>query len=141
MRDKVDELLKQTGAVLIRHKKHEIWKLPNGQNFVRAQTPSDKKADTNSLSDLKNLLGLNDERGREGVRREKKTSNGRTETFHYERSINTGLADKLRLTGTVENSLRERISILENQNKLLIEESSEICWFCNLKSKLRKWLK
>jgi hypothetical protein len=35
-------LLKEIGAVLQRKKKHEVWKLPTGQIFVQAATPSDK---------------------------------------------------------------------------------------------------
>lgn len=132
MASEVDLLLKNAGAVLIRKRKHEVWRLPDGRNFVRAQTPSDKKADVNSLTDLKKILGIKNENGG-GIRREKKQKNRREEIPHYQKNINP-LADKLRLTGITESALRERIEFLEKQNDLLTEELSESCWFCSLRN-------
>jgi hypothetical protein len=51
-------LLRDHHAVLIRQARHNIYRLPNGQNFVCAQTPSDRRAALNSLRDLRRLLGL-----------------------------------------------------------------------------------
>lgn len=134
MANKVDELLKESGAVLIRRKKHEIWRLPNGKNFVRSKTPSSRNTDKNSFSDLRNLLGVDEERGKEGERRSKKTGGGRAETFNYTRNINTALADKLSSNGILEEVLKKKIQVLENQNKLLIEEVENPCIFCRIKN-------
>lgn len=130
MKERVDQLLKEHGAILVRKRKHEIWRLPNGRNFVRASTSSDKNSEYNNYSDLRKTLGLTPEHS-EGQRREKKVKNGREEVFHYTREINTGLADKLRLIGASESALKERIELLETQNALLAEEPG--CWFCQLK--------
>jgi hypothetical protein len=55
----VDRLLEQSGAVLVRHKKHLVYRLPNGNNFVAAKTTSDPaRAAKNNLSTLRNALGV-----------------------------------------------------------------------------------
>lgn len=137
MKNKVEELLKQSGAVLIRSKRHQIWRLPNGKTFVRSKTPSSRNTDKKSYADLRNLLGIHDEtRGQKGERRPKKTSGKRLETFVYNRSVNTTLADQLSINKILEESLREKVQVLENQNKLLIEEAENLCVFC----RCEKWL-
>ena len=70
---KVEQLLREHGAGPVRDKKHKVWGLPNGRTFVMPQTPSDKKAVNNSLSDARRFLGLVDpDRGQPGERRPKK---------------------------------------------------------------------
>lgn len=134
MGNKVEELLKESGAVLARSRKHQIWKLPNGKTFVRANTPSCRYEEKRSYNELRNLLGLVDEtRGQAGERRPKRNGNGRAENFHYNRNINTSLADKLSLNGVLEETLRKQIEVLKNQNKLLIEETEKVCLFCRIK--------
>lgn len=55
----VDRLLEQSGAVLVRHKKHLVYRLPNGNNFVLAKTTSDPaRAAKNNLSTLRNALRI-----------------------------------------------------------------------------------
>jgi hypothetical protein len=51
-----DRLLKTCGATLARRTKHEVWRLPNGRTFVRAATPSDRRAGRNQLAMLRKLL-------------------------------------------------------------------------------------
>ena len=51
--------LKRAGAVLVRQKNHQIWRLPNGRNYVMAQTPSDRRAERNQVAALRKLLGKN----------------------------------------------------------------------------------
>lgn len=48
--------LKRAGAVLVRNKNHQIWRLPNGRNYVMAQTPSDWRAEQKQMSVLRRLL-------------------------------------------------------------------------------------
>ena len=48
--------LKRAGAVLVRTKNHQIWRLPNGRNYVMSQTPSDGRAVKNQLSVLRKML-------------------------------------------------------------------------------------
>jgi hypothetical protein len=66
------EILKEHGAVLARERKHRVWKLPDGRTFVMAKTASDRYTWRNNLSDLRNFLGINGDRGKAGVRRERK---------------------------------------------------------------------
>jgi hypothetical protein len=55
----VGRLLNEHGAVLVRHKKHLVYQLPNGQNFVMAKTTSDPaRAAHNNLSELRHALGI-----------------------------------------------------------------------------------
>lgn len=64
-RDEADRLLRAGGATLIRSKRHEVWRLPNGEIFVRPQTPSCARGTINSLVRLRRLLArprrLNDD--------------------------------------------------------------------------------
>ena len=48
--------LKRAGAVLVRRKNHQVWRLPNGRRYVMAQTPSDRRAGRNQAAVLKRLI-------------------------------------------------------------------------------------
>ena len=50
------EQLKRAGAVLVRQKNHQVWRLPNGRRYVMSQTPSDRRASKNQISVLQRLL-------------------------------------------------------------------------------------
>jgi hypothetical protein len=52
----VSRLLEESGAVLVRHKKHLVYQLPNGRTFTRYKSPSDHRAPLNELSDLRRAL-------------------------------------------------------------------------------------
>jgi len=52
----IQQQLKRCGAVLVRQRKHQIWRLPNGRNFVMAATPSDWRAAQKQIHDLRRLL-------------------------------------------------------------------------------------
>jgi hypothetical protein len=55
----VSRLLDESGAVLVRQNKHLVYRLPNGQTFVAAKTPSDPaRAAKNNLSQLRRALGI-----------------------------------------------------------------------------------
>ena len=53
----IDRLLEQSGAVLVRHKKHLVYRLPSGTTYTRAKTASDHRAERNSLGILRHALG------------------------------------------------------------------------------------
>jgi hypothetical protein len=48
--------LKHAGAVLVRQKNHQVWRLPNGRHYVVSQTASDHRALRNQLATLKRAL-------------------------------------------------------------------------------------
>jgi len=53
------QLLTDHGAVLIRQKKHLVYRLPNGQNFVTAKTPDNPDvAARNNVHNLRRILGI-----------------------------------------------------------------------------------
>ena len=52
----VSRLLENSGAVLVRQKKHLVYQLPNGRMFTRYKSPSDHRAPLNELSDLRRAL-------------------------------------------------------------------------------------
>lgn len=55
----LERMLNEHGAVLIRTGKHLVYKLPNGQKFVRSKTPSDGSREAqNSISTLRHALGI-----------------------------------------------------------------------------------
>jgi len=67
----VFDLLRQYSAVLIRQRKHCVYRV-RGRIFVVPSTPSDTHAWRNCLADLRKILGLcGADRGRPGVRRAK----------------------------------------------------------------------
>lgn len=139
MRDRVDALLKENDAELVRNHKHQVWRLPNGRIFVRSNTPGDRHEGRNSLSDLRRVLGIQI-KPKEGVRRERKLGGGRDRTIKYDRSVNTSLADQLRVSGVTEQSLRDDIEMLLYQNEMLsaaidvteMDMPAEPCWLCRI---------
>jgi hypothetical protein len=52
----ITDELRRIGAVLVRQKNHQVWRLPNGRHYVMAQTPSDGRAGRNQAAVLKRLL-------------------------------------------------------------------------------------
>jgi hypothetical protein len=48
--------LKRAGAVLVRQKNHQVWRLPNGRCYVMSQAPSDWRAGRNQAAMLRRLL-------------------------------------------------------------------------------------
>jgi hypothetical protein len=52
----ITQQLKQCGAVLLRQRTHEVWRLPNGRRFVRSVSPSDRYAFRNQERELSKLL-------------------------------------------------------------------------------------
>lgn len=54
----IDRLLDEHGAVLLRHDKHRVYRLPNGQKFTSPKTPSDRRSMLNNLASLRHALGV-----------------------------------------------------------------------------------
>lgn len=50
------EQLKRAGAWLVRAHKHQVWRLPDGRNFVMSSSPSDHRAAQNQMRTLKRML-------------------------------------------------------------------------------------
>lgn len=152
----VDELLKESGAVLIRDHKHEVWRLPNGNRFVRAKTPSDRREDRHGLSDLRRALGIENTGGGIGERRKRRPKvQGVRPGLDLTRTpgLNGGLAEQLIATGLVEaaesskaRAWATRWKVLARYYRLLalkgaaeivrLEARSCPCWWCWLKAKL-----
>lgn len=143
-RTKVNDLLAQAGAVLKRKRKHEIWSLPNGQNFVRPATPSDTKSDANGLSDLKHALGIVKPAAVQGERRAKKAAHGPAQPkTRYKKPETLSLAQSLRMAGLTDDALRERLNAQETkmqeleQRLAVAEDHIEHCWACRVNTWLR----
>ena len=49
-------MLRANGAVLLRHKKHFVYKLPDGKRFVTSKTPSDHLSELNAIKRLGRML-------------------------------------------------------------------------------------
>lgn len=157
--DSVDALLKQSGAQLVRQNKHIVYKLPNGQTFVRASTASDHRAEKNAHSVLKRLLNINQGKG-EGERRARKIKTVKPVVRErFERAtMNPSIADQLRVTGATEAALREQIATLESELDLAryevfalqatldlktdeiaeLEARQCLCWWCRLKRQIAR---
>lgn len=116
MSARLQEALEAVGATLKRAKKHRVYALPNGRTFVVGNTPSDKRADRNAISDLKAVAGVAfDEPRRKApaeIRAERRNRPGRA----GERPWPVGsspLASALRDSGIVEQQLRDEIAQLK----------------------------
>src|SRR5258708_6203555 len=69
----LEQLIEENGGKLVRQEKHKVYHFPNGKVFACVTTPSCPLSYLNSLTALKNLLGLNPpNRGTPGERREKR---------------------------------------------------------------------
>lgn len=52
----IQQQLKRAGAKLVRQHKHQVWRLPDGRNFVMTATASDHRAEKNQIRDLRRML-------------------------------------------------------------------------------------
>lgn len=69
----LEQLIEEHGGVLVRQKKHKVYRFPNGATFTVSSTPECPFAYANALSFLKTLLGVHSlDRGAPGERREKR---------------------------------------------------------------------
>ena len=59
----IEQLLQRTGAKLLRRKRHEIYRLESGRNFVQACTPSDWRRSRNALGVLRRILRPHPDQG------------------------------------------------------------------------------
>jgi hypothetical protein len=66
--DQIRNLLRDHGAVLVRHRRHNVWRFPDGRTIVRSKTPSDWRHSMRALTDLHHVLG---------VRRRRRKNHGR----------------------------------------------------------------
>lgn len=51
----LEHALRDAGAVLVRQKRHRIYKLPNGRVLTVSNTPSDRRDTLNTLRTLRRL--------------------------------------------------------------------------------------
>lgn len=109
MNDKVRGELAACGALLVRRNKHEVWRLPDGQNFVIAVSSSDQRAEANNLARLKRALGQQKFATTVGERRRPKPGRKSEAKADLGGSFNSVLADQLRLSGAVEAKLRAEL--------------------------------
>lgn len=69
----LERLIEEHEGVLVRQKKHKVYRFPNGTTFTVASTPECPFAYDNALVFLKTLLGIHSpDRGSPGERREKR---------------------------------------------------------------------
>jgi len=105
----IDQLLEEH-AVLVRDKNHLVFRLSDGQTFVRSKTPSDYRSDRNNLAELKTRLGLSGPgRGAPGARREKKV---RPHAGAVRTRPNPSFENDLTLAGVMHATMAEQMSVL-----------------------------
>lgn len=127
---KVQRLLESVGAFLVRKRKHEIWRLPNGKNHVVACTSSDKRSGHNSFSDLKHQLGICTAVRTESPAVKVKKSYTKRHAGNGKRiaytPIDQPFANALRLSGAVETGLRHQIDSLQHEMAALKNTVSQL---------------
>lgn len=57
MTERVKVLLAQHGATLVRWRKHNIYRFPNGRTVVISKTPSDWRAEMKQIRDIRRAIG------------------------------------------------------------------------------------
>lgn len=142
----VSRLLKEHRAVLVRTKRHQVYRFPNGRVFTMASTPSDFRAAANQLTDLRRTLGIDTERGLPGERREKRCKPGRSGPGRITSSIDPVMLEAMRKAGLLEDRLNDKIAALTIQlrfsriaNKRRRKHLSKMqgycpaCWWCKFK--------
>jgi hypothetical protein len=144
-RKRVDELLTRCGAVLKRATKHQVWLLPNGKNFVRAQTPSDANSDLNNLSDLRRQLGdtASVQRAAPPKARLRRAKPVRRTPERLKSNVaSLSLAESLRMAGITDDTMRERLNELETRMCVIERETAYTRReLAEMKSELqRSWL-
>jgi len=110
--NRLTDALDAVGARLKRDKKHRVYELPNGRNFVVASTPSDARADRNAISDLRAATGVDVTARRKAspeVRAERRRRPGRAGEAPWTVVSSSPFASALRDTGIVEKQLRAEI--------------------------------
>lgn len=148
----VVRLLREHGAILTRTKRHFVYKFPNGRTFTMACTPSDYRAASNQLRQLKRTLGLFGVRGVPGDRREKVDKPGRTANLRISASVDPVMLEAMRKAGLVEARLNDKIAALTLQlrdsraanhrkkRQLRQLQSRKVtCWACRLRNWWRRW--
>ena len=146
----VSRLIKQHGGVLVRTKRHKVWKFPDGRVFTTAATPSDYRAYANQLTDLKRTLGLTKSEATVGARREKNIKRGSRSSFVVTPSASSAMLEAMRKSALVEEVLYDRIAALtiELKNSRQANHRKKVqlrdldthikkCWGC----RLRRWLR
>ena len=69
----LERLIEEHGGVLIRQRKHKVFRFPTGAIITVSSTPEDPRGNSNALACMKNVLGLHPpNRGTPGERREKR---------------------------------------------------------------------
>jgi len=127
----IEELLEKDGSVLLRHNKHKVWLLSNGQRFTQSTTPSDHKAALNQLSDLKHALGLIKKEAtppKSPVKKTIKKKRKRKESYKPMGLYNP-MKEQLQNNGVIINLLIAEINKLETK--------ASGCLWCRFK----KWVK
>lgn len=113
----IARILREHKAVLARTKRHFVYKFPSGRTFTMASTPSDYRAASNQLRDLKRTLGLFGERGIPGERRERVNKPGRALHSRISASVDPVMLEAMRKAGLVEERLNDKIAALTLQLK------------------------
>lgn len=111
---RLEAALKVAGAVLKREHKHRVYELANGRTFVASKSPSDVRAEANALADLRAVAGFDVQartrKASADVRAERRNRPGRAGAVPWKSSGPSAglptLADSLRATGLVEQTLR-----------------------------------
>lgn len=71
-REEVEALIRTHGGVLVRSRKHRVYRFPDGRCFTLSSTPGDSvHAELNNLTDLRHFLGIKREIHKNPNRRSK----------------------------------------------------------------------
>lgn len=135
--EEVNKLLEEHGAVLDRSKKHNVWKFPDGKTFTTSHTPSARNAHDNQLSELRNLLGIQQHATTVGQRRPKRERRLRSEQPSHVPPPTAVMLQAFQKAGLTEAQFVAKDEEIATLKLTVATLSKPQCWFCGVKA----WLK
>lgn len=153
----VENLLKETGAVLKRHGKHPIYEFPNGETLTISATPSDVHAPNQQIRDIRRIAGLVKEPRKVAVKREKpgryeepvkqlradlRAANVERQKYRLElRSANSAIAEILQESAAQKARIERLTGDLSLKQRSLddLKTRRRACWMCRWRDRWRSW--
>lgn len=116
-------MLKSLGAVLVRSKKHLVFKTPENKTIVMSSSPSTQNAVKAQMSDVRKLMPSKIESvgAAPAEKRYKPGRQGEAEWKPFGGQAGLGMADQLRGLGVAESALRRQVRDLEWDKQQLVD--------------------
>lgn len=121
MKERLEDALRRVGAVLLRQKKHRVYRLPNGQKVTTAKSMSDsRRGEKNALTNVYRAAGIDSPKPRKSEAA-KKEKPGR-EKPAWDLPVNT-MRSALLSSPVIAERLEQRVKELEAREAMALERA------------------